>query len=98
MLTRRLRGMIMRIMPLMITCREFENFMDDYLEGSLPQRQRKIFDFHLRLCPDCRSYLEKYEKTIALGRSAFKDPDGSVPDDVPEDLIAAILAAREPKA
>lgn len=95
---RRLRGMMMRTMPLMITCREFQDFIDDYLAASLPYRQRKIFDMRLRLCRECQSYLAKYQNTIALGRSAFEDPDGAVPEDVPEDLVAAILAARDPKA
>ena len=85
----------MRTMPLMLTCQELEDFMVDYLDGTLPERQRRKFDLHLRLCRDCRHYLEAYKGTITLCQAAFAEPDGSLPEDVPEALVKAILAARE---
>ncbi|MCG8358199.1 MAG: zf-HC2 domain-containing protein [Kiloniellales bacterium] len=96
-LMRRIRGVMMRTMPLMITCRELEAFIVDYLDGSLPAGKRRVFDLHIRLCPECRAYLKAYERTIETGQAAFGDPDAPPPDDVPEDLVAAILAARDSK-
>ena len=92
---RKLRGLMMRTMPLMLTCQELEGFMVDYLDGTLPERQRRKFDLHLRLCRDCRRYIEAYKGSMTLCQAAFAEPEGSLPEDVPEELVKAILAARE---
>ena len=86
---------MMRTMPMMLTCQELEGFMVDYLDGTLPERQRRKFDLHLRLCRDCRHYFEAYKVAMTLCQAAFAEPDGSLPEDVPEELVEAILAARE---
>ncbi len=90
-----LRGMMLNHMPLMITCREFEDFILAYLEGELPGRQRFVFDLHLKVCRECRDYLAAYRRTVAVTKRAFDDDDAPVPDAVPEDLIKAVLAARD---
>ncbi len=95
---RKLRALIMRILPGMLTCRELEGFMVDYLEDTLPKGQRRKFDRHLRLCRDCRRYLEAYKRTITLSQAACQDPDAPIPEDVPEELVQAILAARDKDA
>ena len=77
-----------------VTCREFADFMADYLSGELPAHTRTLFDEHLRVCPNCVTYLANYEKAVALGQRALKDDDGGVPADVPDRLVQAILAAR----
>ena len=77
-----------------MTCREFADFMADYLSGDLPAALRQEFDRHLHLCVNCREYLDGYEATIKLGKRAFDDLDAGVPADVPEQLVRAILAAR----
>ena len=90
-----MRGMMLRHMPFMITCRQFENFILAYLEGELPDRQQFIFELHLKVCHECRDYLAAYRRTIEISKRAFEEPDRPVPDDVPEDLLKAILAARD---
>ncbi len=90
---RKTRALTMRTLPLMLTCREVDVFMVDYLEDILPKDQRRIFDWHLRLCPDCRRYLEDYKQTIVLTKAAFCESKTPVPEHVPEDLVKAILAA-----
>ena len=95
---KKLSALAMRTLPLMVTCQELEGFMVDYLEGTLPKGQRRKFDRHLRLCPDCRRYLEGYKRTISLSQTACREPDAPVPADVPEELVKAILAAREKDA
>ena len=81
-----------------ITCKELIDFLAAYLDGELPTEQRREFDRHLAVCPSCINYLEGYKATIAMGRAAFCGPDDAIPCDVPEDLIAAILAARRKPA
>jgi anti-sigma factor RsiW len=77
-----------------VTCRQFADFMADYFEGELAANVRYDFERHLRVCPNCRRYLAGYEQTVKLGKAAFADAEAAVPDDVPEDLVDAILNAR----
>ncbi|MCG8404340.1 MAG: zf-HC2 domain-containing protein, partial [Phycisphaerales bacterium] len=58
-LRRRIHSVMFKL-PLMISCREFEAFIVDYLDDQLPARQRKIFEFHLKICRECRDYLAAY--------------------------------------
>ena len=77
-----------------MTCREFADFMADYLAGELPLPQREAFDRHLAACVNCTRYLDGYRRSSAMSRAALEDADADVPVDVPEDLIQAILRAR----
>ena len=76
-----------------MTCREFIDFIAGYGEGTLPAAQQAHFDEHLDECPDCVSYLETFNKTVALTAAACTDDD-AIPADVPEDLVKAVLKAR----
>lgn len=76
-----------------MTCREFIDFLDDYLTGGLTADQRAAFDRHLAVCVDCRNYLESYKQTVRLGKAAFPPQQREVPDNVPEGLVKAVLAA-----
>ena len=94
----RLRGLLkatfMEHAPFMINCREFEDFMSMYFDGSLPRAQIRIFELHLKVCRECRDYLTAYREAMVVGKIVFNEPDASVPDEVPEDLVKAILDAR----
>ena len=79
---------------MMITCREFEDFILDYLRHDLPLRQRLIFDFHLKMCPECRDYLRAYKDTIEVLQRVYERDEAPLPEEVPEDLIEAVLAAK----
>ncbi len=92
---RRLMSLMQHRMFGMLTCREFEAFVLDYSEGQLARGQRLSFELHLRMCPQCREYLQLYLRTVEASRSAFPDPDAPVPEDVPEELVKAILEARQ---
>jgi anti-sigma factor RsiW len=78
-----------------LTCREVLDFLAAYLDGELAADARAAFERHLARCPACVSYLESYRETIRLGREAW-DADGPVDEEVPEELVAAILAVRRP--
>ncbi len=82
-------------LPLMLTCEEFEEFVLDYYEGTLPARQNAVFRLHLLVCKDCQRYLAVYKRSIEMGKAAFDDPYTTVPETVPEDLVQAIVAAKK---
>lgn len=59
--------------------RRSAELVTDYLEGTLPRRQRRRFEAHLAGCEHCTEYLEQMRLTIRLtGRL------------VPEDLTPAM--------
>ncbi len=76
-----------------ITCRELIDFLADYLDGALTDRQRQDFQRHLAICPSCRAYLSMYETTIRTERAAFGDDEKALAE-APEELIRAILETR----
>jgi anti-sigma factor RsiW len=78
-----------------MNCREFTEFLHDYLFGNLPAEERAEFDRHLAECPWCVAYLDSYRQTMQLAQAAFADSeDAPPPADAPEELIQAILHAR----
>ena len=77
-----------------VTCREFVEFLDDYLAGRLPAVQVEEFNAHLSACPLCVTYMQTYRDTSALVKAALASEGDQVPDSVPEGLVAAIVAAR----
>jgi len=77
-----------------LTCREFAEFIADYLSGDLAPDVRAGFEAHLAVCANCQKYLLIYRDTSELGRHAFDARGDSLPGDVPADLVEAILAAR----
>jgi anti-sigma factor RsiW len=97
-ISRLAKGVMLKAMPGHITCDEFEAFIAEYFEGELSAVQRQTFDMHLKICEECRAYLKAYRNTIALGRTAYTRGDAPVPGDMPEELVAAILAARTNEA
>jgi anti-sigma factor RsiW len=82
-----------------MNCREFTEFLHEYLFGNLPAAERAEFDKHLAECPWCVAYLDSYRKTIQLEQAAFAaSQDEPAPADAPEELIQAILHARSRSA
>ena len=77
-----------------MTCREFIEFLWRYTSGELPPEERFEFDAHMAVCPECISYLRSYVQTVEMEKLAYPDPESTLPDEVPEDLVKAILAAR----
>lgn len=78
----------------LLTCRDLADFLMEFQDGTLPLRQRLVFRMHLLLCPPCRRYVKQYRRAIDLGRDALCGDDEALPDDVPEELVRAILSAR----
>lgn len=76
-----------------MTCREFAEFLDAYLAGTLLTEERAAFQRHLAVCADCVAYLDSYRRTVESCRRLGEDGD-PVPSGVPEDLVRAILGSR----
>lgn len=91
---RRIHGVMFKL-PLMITCNEFEDFILAYLEDELSSGQRAIFKMHLSVCRECRDYLKAYEASMELTKATMTTEETALPESVPEDLVAAVLAARK---
>ena len=77
-----------------MTCREFVDFLMSYLDGDLDAEPRRVFEEHLDMCPPCVTFMDTYRDTIRLGKLACREDDGPVPEEAPEELVRAILAAR----
>ena len=88
---KRMISLFMHHFPGQITCEEFGEFMADYLDGTLEPAVRRRFDFHLEACPMCRTHIEEYRAAIALAKASAEDAMA----DAPQELINAILAARD---
>lgn len=77
-----------------ITCREFVEFLDDYLDGRLEGERLAEFNNHLAGCPPCVIYMQTYRETTRLARAALVRSEEPLPESVPSGLVEAILAAR----
>jgi len=88
-LSRALKWAMMRYIPLMITCRDFDALLHDYVEGSLTAGLRRRIQIHCMFCRECSDYLLGYQQTIKLEKTVPVD-DG----DVPESFVQAVLSAR----
>jgi anti-sigma factor RsiW len=77
-----------------VTCREFTDFLYDYLCGDLSVDVCAEFESHIAECPECVAYMDSYKKTILLEKTALFADASSPVTDVPEELIQAILSAR----
>ena len=54
-----------------MTCREFVDFLDDYLARRLELTHREEFNDHLSGCPPCVAYMHSYQESIRLGKAAL---------------------------
>ncbi len=77
-----------------ISCREFIDFVWAYLSGEVTDEERREFEYHLAQCVSCVSYMNTYKESLRLAKLAFHPDEEPVPDEVPEERIAAVLAAR----
>ena len=78
-----------------MNCRECTEFILRYLEGDLPPDERASFERHMSLCPPCERYLRQYQLTVEAGKTACKDAGSPMANDVPEELVRAILQSRK---
>ena len=66
------------------TCKEIADLILGYLHGQLSPTVRRDFQRHLRICPDCVSFLKTYKKTGSV--------TGSIrPEEIPTTVRNNIL-------
>ncbi len=69
-----------------LTCKEVVEIITEYLEGSMPAKERLRFEAHLQTCSGCQTYLEQMRQTIqALGRIT----DDPIPPETQKSLLEA---------
>jgi anti-sigma factor RsiW len=49
-----------------MTCSELVRVITEYLEGTLPEDERRRFHEHLALCDPCVTYVQQMQQTIEL--------------------------------
>jgi anti-sigma factor RsiW len=47
-----------------LSCQELVELVTDYLEGALPEDERRRFDEHVDGCEGCRRYVEQMRVTL----------------------------------
>ncbi len=68
-----------------LACKQVVELVTDYLEGTMPPRERARFESHIADCPNCRRYLAQMRTTLAvLGRI---EPEEVAPEAMDE-LVA----------
>jgi len=77
-----------------LTCAELVELVTDYLEGRLPDRERRRFDEHLTGCDGCTAYVEQMRTTIAVAGSV---PAPELPPELQERLLEAFRGWRPPE-
>ncbi len=51
------------------TCKQITELVLNYLNDNLAPTVKRDFQRHLRICPDCVSFLNTYKKTVAATRA-----------------------------
>ncbi len=74
-----------------MACRELVEVITDYLEGTLPERDRVRFDAHLEECPYCVNYLVQMRETAAALGSLREE---ALPASLRADLLEAFRGWR----
>lgn len=81
--------------PLMISCREFEEFVADYFEGNLSFLTRLKFNMHLLMCGICRKYIKQYKKTIEIEKEYYQSLDEGFDEEPPDELIEIVRKLKK---
>ena len=77
----------------MITCKEFDERMLDFLEGDLGRWQGPSFWLHMKLCSKCRKHLADYQQAIALSKAAWQTLDDHQESTLAENMIKTVPVA-----
>ncbi|HET8653097.1 MAG TPA: zf-HC2 domain-containing protein [Gaiellaceae bacterium] len=49
-----------------LSCQELVELVTDYLEGALPDEDRRRFEEHLATCDGCSTYVEQMRTTLRV--------------------------------
>ena len=71
----------------MVTCKDFLNELNDYLDDSSREEVRREIEHHLEECPNCWVICDTTRKTIEIYHGMDPYP---IPEPVRERLMAAL--------
>jgi len=54
-----------------LCCQQLAEYCLEYLDGSLPEEDRREFQSHLGHCGACVTFFETYRRTPEISRDAF---------------------------
>ena len=74
----------------MVTCKEFLNELNDFLDGAEREEVRKELEQHLEECPNCWVVCDTTKKTIEIYK-------GMEPYPIPEGAHARLIDALQRK-
>jgi hypothetical protein len=66
------------------TCKQITDLVYAYLNDRLKPTVKRDFQQHLRICPDCASFLNTYKKTVGMTRSLRAE---DMPSKVRENIL-----------
>ena len=69
----------------MMYCQDCVGLLADYLDGTLPEEQRRALEEHLSYCPPCVTFVRTYKATSKVARKALEK-------DVPADMVHRLHA------
>ena len=74
----------------MLTCKEFLQELNDYLDESVDGELRKRLEAHITECPNCFVIFDTTRRTVQVYK-------GMQPQSIPEDVRARLMQALEKK-
>ena len=83
-----------------MNCHDFQNELFEYVEGSLPVRQRRAAEAHLVDCPTCRFQLRQAERVAQTLARGFQQHTAelTLPPGFSERLLATLHASTPEKS
>lgn len=76
----------------MVNCQQALEQICDLVNDDLGFRHRMRLRLHLLICRYCQRYLSSYRTTIRAEKNAFLASDELVAEEIPDELVARILA------
>jgi anti-sigma factor RsiW len=78
----------------LFNCQQLADFCLDFLDGSLPEEERRMFQDHLGECGECVTFFRTYQRTPQVSREAFAL---QMPSSVKETVRSFLRARYEQK-
>jgi anti-sigma factor RsiW len=75
-----------------LTCKKLVEDITGYVEGTMPDGERRRFDEHLDLCSGCRNYIDQMRATIGAVGTLRED---QLSPETRESLLATFRGWRE---
>jgi predicted anti-sigma-YlaC factor YlaD len=77
-----------------LNCRDFVEWVTDYLETTLPPELSERVEAHLEICEGCRLYLGQMRLTVRALAMLRRDSPAATPQPIRQRLVRAFREAR----